>query len=663
MLNEFERGEGVYLALYRKYRPRTFGDVISQEHITTTLKNQVANGTAAHAYLFTGSRGTGKTTCAKIMAMAVNCLSPVNGDPCLECERCREIMSGEATDIVEMDAASNNGVDDVRQLRDEVAYTPVSCKYRVYIIDEVHMLSAAAFNALLKTLEEPPAHVKFILATTELHKVPATISSRCQRFEFRRVDIAESAARLAEVAEKENVRLDAEAAELISRLSDGGMRDALSLLDRCISADAHITADTVRNCAGVTDNRHLFAFARMAAQNDVAGCIRLLGELYRNSKDLALVIDELSGHYRDLMLYKTAPEAAELLSALPDDHAEIAEISGLYDLENILRCLTLLQQCADGIGRTKQRRTLAEMCLVKMCTGAAAHEGYAPRTAARTAPPPIVIKEPPREDIVPKSFEEMSPGERIIAQRTQELIRQTAEKLRTAGATDEPQGNVPAEKPAVSEPPGQPVSADAPRAKPDARENAADNGGAMPFALSEPPSAPEQTEPPPWEDVPPDSGFLDDDYPIDTEPPKPDLADENVSSRGDDAADASELGADKPADTAETSARPEKLTGEQWKAAVSGMDAMYSAMFANSSAKLDGGVLEVTTGNRMLLENVRDEELANVGKMVSEKLCFPVTLKLRPDDSADSAQADLSELDLLLNKARQLGIEVHTNLR
>ena len=213
----------MYLALYRKYRPKTFDDVISQEHITTTLKNQISSGTAAHAYLFTGSRGTGKTSCAKILAMAVNCLHPVNGNPCLECEACREIESGSATDITEMDAASNNGVDDVRQLRDEVAYTPVSCKYRVYIIDEVHMLSLQAFNALLKTLEEPPEHVKFILATTELHKVPATILSRCQRFEFRRIDTADSAERLLSVAEKEGVTLDRDAAELISRLSDGGM--------------------------------------------------------------------------------------------------------------------------------------------------------------------------------------------------------------------------------------------------------------------------------------------------------------------------------------------------------------------------------------------------------------------------------------------------------
>lgn len=353
----------MYLALYRKYRPRTFDDVISQEHITTTLKNQVISGSVGHAYLFIGSRGTGKTTCAKILAMAVNCLDPKDGNPCLECERCREILDGTTTDIVEMDAASNNGVDDVRQLRDEVAYTPVSCKYRVYIIDEVHMLSTAAFNALLKTLEEPPPHVKFILATTELHKVPATISSRCQRFEFRRVDIADSAKRLLEVAEKEGVSLERDAAEFISRLSDGGMRDALSILDRCISADKHITSESVRACAGVVDRKHLFLFAEMIARRDTAGCFRLLGELYQASKDVSLIMSEISGIFRDIMIYKTAPDDKDLLTALPDEYEELARITEMYSVNDILRCLTLLQQCADNIGKAKQRKTLAEMCL------------------------------------------------------------------------------------------------------------------------------------------------------------------------------------------------------------------------------------------------------------------------------------------------------------
>lgn len=585
----------MYLALYRKYRPRTFDDVISQEHITTTLKNQVANGTAAHAYLFTGSRGTGKTTCAKIMAMAVNCLDPQNGNPCLECERCREIMSGETTDIVEMDAASNNGVDDVRQLRDEVAYTPVSCKYRVYIIDETHMLSPAAFNALLKTLEEPPAHVKFIFATTEQHKVPATISSRCQRFEFRRVNIAESAERLLEVAEKENVSLDKDAAELISRLSDGGMRDALSLLDRCISADEHITSQTVRDCAGVADTQHLFAFSEMAAKKDAAGCIRLLGELYRNSKDLSLVIDELSTHYRDLMLYKTAPNDADLLSALPEDHVKIAETAALYELSDVLRCLVLLQQCADNIGKTKQRKTLAEMCLVKMCTGADTGAEYSPRATGTPVRSDVVIQAP--REIVPKTYEEMSERERLAAKRTKELCDKTAEKLKAA------------------EPPEESVS-------------------------TPPPAEPEA--PPPWEEIPPpDDSFFNNEYPINTdEPPE----------------------AEKPAeDIPKSESAPtvgEELTEERWKEIVSQMGFMYESFFLDSSAKLSGGVLEVLSSNPLLLKNVKDEELSEIGGLVSGLLGFPVRLKITPQDAPNNEDKEKSKLDKLLGKAKQLGIEV-----
>ena len=612
----------MYLALYRKYRPRTFDDVISQEHITTTLKNQVANGTAAHAYLFTGSRGTGKTTCAKIMAMAVNCLDPQNGDPCLGCERCREIMSGEATDIVEMDAASNNGVDDVRQLRDEVAYTPVSCRYRVYIIDEVHMLSPAAFNALLKTLEEPPPHVKFILATTELHKVPATISSRCQRFEFKRVDIAESTERLLSVAEKENVSLDRDAAELISRLSDGGMRDALSILDRCISADGHITSQTVRDCAGVADNRHLFEFSEMIAANNVSGCIRLLGELHKNSKDLALVIDELSGHFRDLMLYKTAPNDTDLLSALPDDHAKIAEIAAMYDLENILRCLALLQQCADNIGKTKQRKMLAEMCLVKMCTGAEVREAYAPRVAEKrtSSPQPTFRIEPPKDDLVPKSYEEMSERERLAAKRTEELIRQTAEKMKAADA----KSDAPTEAPKLSD-----------------SETAMTEHTEMP-------------EPPPWEEAPPpDDSFYSNEYPINNEP-VPEAVGEPVSEETSETVST-------PVEESSKNELPAELTEEQWNAAVSQMDMMYSSMFSDSEARLSGNVLEVTTANRMLLDNVKDEELIKVGKMVSEKLGFSVQLKLISAESAPPSENEQSKLNKLLGKARRLGIEVQEN--
>ena len=367
----------MYLALYRKYRPRTFDDVISQPEIVTTLKNQIAEGQNAHAYLFTGSRGTGKTTCAKILAMALNCKHPAGGNPCLECESCREIANDETTDIVELDAASNSGVSDVHELQDQLAYTPVSCKYRVYILDEVHMLSTAAFNALLKTIEEPPAHVIFILATTELHKVPATILSRCQRFEFRRIEIADSSARLLSIAQQEGVSLTQEAADMISRLSDGGMRDALSLLDRCIAVSRDVTEDTVRSCAGVADNHHLYQLAEMTAARNIPGCIQLLSQLYKGGKDIARVMDELGGVFRDLMINKSAPAEKSLLSAMPHDYPEIERLAGLFTLEDILRCLTLIQECTDGIAKSRSRKTLAEMCFVKLCTGAP--------TAAQTA--------------------------------------------------------------------------------------------------------------------------------------------------------------------------------------------------------------------------------------------------------------------------------------
>lgn len=628
----------MYLALYRKYRPRTFDDVISQEHITTTLKNQVANNTAAHAYLFTGSRGTGKTTCAKILAMAVNCLNPQNGNPCLECERCREIMSGETTDIVEMDAASNNGVDDVRQLRDEVAYTPVSCKYRVYIIDEVHMLSAAAFNALLKTLEEPPPHVKFILATTELHKVPATISSRCQRFEFRRVDIAQSTERLLDVAAKENVSLDKDAAELISRLSDGGMRDALSLLDRCISADEHITLQIVRDCAGVADNKHLFAFSEMVAKNDVAGCIRLLSELHKNSKDIAIVMDELSSHYRDLMLYKTAPGDTDLLSALPEDHPKLAENAELYDLANILRCLTLLQQCADNIGKTKQRKTLAEMCLVKMCTGVEAVTAAAPRVSAKPQQPTMIVQAPTPNEIIPKSYEEMSERERLAAKRTKELVDRTVQKLKEV---DEKNASA---QPAVAE------------SKPET------------FAPPEPPAAEESSpEPfvPPWEDTPPaNDSFYDNEYPINSDVPgdnetAPSAPEPSAEKAAADESGAEQLAAGQLAvgqDTAPSA--PNELSEERWKDVVSKMGFMYESFFTDSTAKLSDGVLEVTSSNPMLLKNVKDEELNDVGEMVSGLLGFSVSLKIIEEKTPETDSEEKSKLDKLLIRAQQLGIEV-----
>lgn len=357
----------MHLALYRKYRSATFDEVISQEHITTTLKNQIKSGTPAHAYLFTGSRGTGKTTCAKLMAKAVNCLSPVDGNPCGECESCKAIAAG-CPDIIEMDAASNNGVDDVRALRDEVMYAPTVCKYKVYIIDEVHMLSASAFNALLKTIEEPPPHVIFILATTEIHKVPATIASRCQQFRFSRIDVEESTKRLCEIAQKENVKLTEDAARLISKLSDGGMRDAVSLLDQCISVSNDIDEQTVRTTAGIAGTDHLFALAECVREHSAAEALKIIDELHDQSKDLMLLLDELLSHFRNLCMLTATNNDFSLIPAGSGARNDLARQAGEFTLGEIMRCMDILQDCIAKTPKTAKRKTVAEMCLIRLCT-------------------------------------------------------------------------------------------------------------------------------------------------------------------------------------------------------------------------------------------------------------------------------------------------------
>ncbi len=357
----------MHLALYRKYRSATFDEVISQEHITTTLKNQIKAGTPAHAYLFTGSRGTGKTTCAKLMAKAVNCLSPVDGNPCGECESCKAIAAG-CPDIIEMDAASNNGVDDVRALRDEVMYAPTVCRYKVYIIDEVHMLSSQAFNALLKTIEEPPPHVIFILATTEIHKVPATIASRCQQFRFSRIDVEESTKRLCEIAKKENVNITEDAARLISRLSDGGMRDAVSLLDQCISVSADIDEETVRTTAGITGTEHLFTLAQCIHEQNAPEALKTLDELHNQSKDLMLLLDELLSHFRNLCILSATNSDFSLIPAGSGTRNDLARQTKEFTLGEIMRCMDILQDCIARTPKTAKRKTVAEMCLIRLCT-------------------------------------------------------------------------------------------------------------------------------------------------------------------------------------------------------------------------------------------------------------------------------------------------------
>ena len=353
----------MYRALYRKWRPQRFEDVVAQRGIVTALRNQVASGRVGHAYLFTGVRGTGKTTCAKIFAKAVNCLHPKDGDPCGECEICKGIDNGSILDVVEMDAASNNGVDDIRDLRDETAYTPSACHYKVYIIDEVHMLSTAAFNALLKTLEEPPAHVIFILATTEIQKVPATILSRCQRYDFTRIGPEDIAQRVEYIAGQEGLELTTDGAELISRLADGAMRDALSILDTCAGVTAKIDADVVRRMAGVTDRSYLFHISDALEAQDGAAALAQLAALRQQSVDVKRLTEELIAHYRALML-AALPGGQSLLSGVsPEEEAQYLEKGPQLGQREAVRAIRTLGNALEHMTRGSDQRIELELAL------------------------------------------------------------------------------------------------------------------------------------------------------------------------------------------------------------------------------------------------------------------------------------------------------------
>ncbi|OUQ22958.1 hypothetical protein B5E80_11780 [Flavonifractor sp. An135] len=357
----------MYQALYRKWRPRTFDDVVGQSHITDTLKRQVAAGRLSHAYLFTGTRGTGKTSCAKILAKAVNCEHPVDGNPCNQCPACLGIDNGSILDVLELDAASNNGVDQVRALRDEAVYTPAAVRKRVYIVDEVHMLSTAAFNALLKILEEPPAHLMFILATTELHKVPATIKSRCQQFSFKRILPGDIARRLEYVAGQEGIDLTAEGAALLARLADGGLRDALSLLDQCASPDGKLGEEEVLSALGLAGNLETARLMETIAAGDTAGALETLARLYASGKDLGALVGELSALTRDLLVRRTAPEGGAALLTGGYDETTMRRLASALEPRRLMQMLELLQRTANDLPRSSNRRTDMELCLIRLC--------------------------------------------------------------------------------------------------------------------------------------------------------------------------------------------------------------------------------------------------------------------------------------------------------
>ena len=446
----------MYQALYRKWRPKTFSDVVGQEHVTETLQRQVAEGRLSHAYLFTGTRGTGKTTCAKILAKAVNCEHPENGNPCNKCQSCLGIESGGFLDVMELDAASNNGVDHVRALRDEAIYSPAQVKKRVYIIDEVHMLSIAAFNALLKILEEPPEHLMFILATTELHKVPATILSRCQRFAFRRILPREIVGRLNYIAEQEGIDLRPDGAELLAHIADGALRDALSLLDQCAAAGGTIDSAAVLDALGLAGNLQTAQLMDCVLRRDTKAALLLLHRLYGSGKDVGAVLGELSALARDLLISKTAPEGGAALLTGGYDSQTMDGLLRQADSARLIAICTTLQHTAADMNVSVNRRTDAELCLLKLCDetlsgdlsainarlarleqqmttgvryavaeGAAQAEKPAP---AKTAAKPTAVEDeapPPWEDSVPapadESFDDAPPpyGEPAEPERPQ----------------------------------------------------------------------------------------------------------------------------------------------------------------------------------------------------------------------------------------------------
>ena len=358
----------MHQALYRKYRPQTFSDVCGQDHISNTLKTQVAENRFSHAYLFTGSRGTGKTSSAKILSKAVNCLNPIDGDPCNECENCRGIDSGEIFDVVEIDAASNRRIEDIRDLRENVDYMPAKAKYKVYIIDEVHMLTKEAFNALLKTLEEPPKHVIFILATTEVWAIPPTILSRCQRYDFNRISVDVISARIKYICMQEGLTIEDNAATLIAKLADGGMRDALSLLDLCAGTDKTITEALVADSAGLIGKEHLFSFVDIIERKDAAAALQLLDELYTASCDIERLFTDLIAHYRDLLVAKTSKNFSRLITGTNEDIIKIEQQAKSIRFENILYCSGKLSESLDKMKGGASKRIVAETALIRLCT-------------------------------------------------------------------------------------------------------------------------------------------------------------------------------------------------------------------------------------------------------------------------------------------------------
>lgn len=427
----------MYQVLYRKYRPKVFSDVYGQEHVTSTLLNEIKENRISHAYLFTGSRGTGKTSCAKILAKAVNCENSVNGEPCNECEVCRGLDSGSIYDVVEIDAASNNGVDNIRDLREEANYTPSRGRYRVYIIDEVHMLSTGAFNALLKTLEEPPAHVIFILATTEVHKLPATILSRCQRFDFKRIQPETMAKRLMQVAGYENLDLTEEGAILISRIADGGMRDALSILDQCAGRNQKIDEKLVSEVAGIAGRESLYELSDAICNKNGGDALNVISKLHANSYDMERLCVEMINHLRNFLIVKTVDKSRELIVCTDDEYNTILSSAEHFTLPSVIFALDLFQDTLVKIKGGANSRIEMEMTLIKLCEPKLEQsmDSVLDRISVleRAVKNGVAVKPAPVKTVVPETVSEPEPTEKksvsIDTEKTAEIEKPTAEPI------------------------------------------------------------------------------------------------------------------------------------------------------------------------------------------------------------------------------------------
>lgn len=622
----------MYRALYRKWRPQRFEDVVGQRAIVTALKNQITAGRVGHAYLFTGVRGTGKTTCAKIFAKAVNCLHPVNGDPCGECEICKGIDNGSLLDVVEMDAASNNGVDDIRDLRDETAYTPSACQYKVYIIDEVHMLSTAAFNALLKTLEEPPAHVIFILATTEIQKVPATILSRCQRYDFTRIGPEDIARRVEYIAGEEKLELTSDGAELIARLADGALRDALSILDTCAGVTAKIDADVVRRMAGVTDRSYLFHISDALEAQDAAAALAQLAQLRQQSVDVKRLTEELIAHYRALMLAALPGGQALLSGVSPEEEALYLQKGPEMGQREAIRAIRTLGTALEHMTRGSDQRIELELALFSLS------EPPQQMQAAAVQPAPARAAQPE----APRPF---AAAVQPFAAAVQPFASAPVQSAPAATAPQTPAAAEPV--PAVQQTSPQPAAPEAPSAPAEELPPMPDEPPVQQSDAALPWDEPAPQAPPPEEPV------SQPEQPAPAEPAQP------VSAAEEPPAPVQEHPADpvltKPRSVAQQGTNPFPYWG-QIVQKLEGIDPMLYMYLRKSKAYFDGTRVLIDGGKTFRdFIRVNKDSQKLIKKLIAEVSGVPVPIGPYEPKTAGKTSSNAEQSLLALEK---LGLEV-----